>query len=245
MSPRGRARGFTLIEVLIAITITGMIGVGTYQLFSRVLMTQEAMETRSEKLERLQRTMAFLSRDFQQLAPRPIRNEYGDYEFALSNRNTLYLVELTRFGWRNPLLAARSEMQRVSYELDDEGKLYRNYYRVLDRAQDSQPLSQELLDKVQEVTLRFLNGENKWQEYWPNEAVMGKSQNQGTGARYNPVYETLPRAIEIRIQHEEFGVMTRLFEIAGREETGGFGENPSGSGGNNVGGNQDGGELGD
>src|SRR5690606_41257566 len=112
MSPRLRARGFTLIEVLIAITITGMIGVGTYQLFSRVLMTQEAMETRSEKVERLQRTMAFLSRDFQQLAPRPIRNEYGDYEVAVSNRNTLYRGGLTRLGSRKPLRAARSEVRR-------------------------------------------------------------------------------------------------------------------------------------
>ncbi len=232
---RRAAGGFTLIEVLIAITITGMIGVGTYQLFSRVLMTQEAMEARSVKLERLQRTMAFLGRDFLQLASRPVRNEYGDYEFALSNRNTLYLVELTRFGWRNPLLEARSEMQRVSYELDDEGKLFRNYYRVLDRAQDSQPLRQELLDKVEEVGVRFLNGDNKWQEYWPADAQMAQSRNQGTGSRYNSLYETLPRAVEVRIQHEEFGVITRLFEIAGREETGGTGVNPPGSPGGQQG----------
>src|SRR5690554_6298392 len=207
---RPREQGFTLLEVLIAITITSLIGVGTYQLFNSTMRTQAVMEEKGEKLERMQRAMAFISRDMQQLVPRPIRNGYGDQEFALTNRNSLYLLELTRLGWRNPMLAPRSELQRVIYELVD-GKLYRSYYPVLDRAQETEAVSQELLDEVEEITLQFLDERNEWHDEWPLERTFGENSEEQ--------YAALPKAVRIELVHETFGTVFRLYDIVGYYRT--------------------------
>src|SRR5690554_2171648 len=203
-------RGFTLLEVLIAITVTGLIGIGTYQLFNSTLRTQSLMEEKGLKLERMQRAMAFISRDLQQLVPRPVRNGYGDEEFTLTNRNSLYLLEMTRIGWRNPMLAPRSELQRVSYELV-EGKLYRNYYPVLDRAQETEAVSQELLDEVEEITLQFLDERNEWHDEWPLERTFGENSEEQ--------YAALPKAVRIELVHETFGTVFRLYDIVGYYRT--------------------------
>lgn len=202
-----RQRGFTLLEVLIAITITGLIGVGTYQLFNSTMRTQSVMEEKAAKLERMQRAMTFISRDFQQLVPRPVRNGYGDLEYALTNRNNLYLIEMTRLGWRNPMLARRSELQRVTYELSDEGKLLRSYYPVLDRAQENEPVTQELLDEIEEFRIRFLDENNEWHDEWPLEPMLGENNQVGLVA--------LPKAVRIEFVHQTFGTVYRLYDIVG------------------------------
>src|SRR5690606_12860188 len=203
-------RGFTLLEVLIAITVTGLIGIGTYQLFNSTLRTQSLMEEKGLKLERMQRAMAFISRDLQQLVPRPVRNGYGDEEFTLTNRNSLYLLEMTRIGWRNPMLAPRSELQRVSYELV-EGKLYRNYYPVLDRAQETEAVSQELLDDVEEVSIQFLDEKNQWHDDWPLEGMFGEGAEE--------LYTALPKAVRIELVHKTFGTVFRLYDLVGYYRT--------------------------
>lgn len=228
---RPREQGFTLLEVLIAITITGLIGVGTYQLFNSTMRTQAVMEGKGEKLERMQRAMAFISRDMQQLVPRPVRNGYGDQEFALTNRNSLYLLELTRLGWRNPMLAPRSELQRVIYELVD-GKLYRSYYPVLDRAQETELRSQELLDEVEEVTLQFLDEKNQWHDDWPLERMFGENSDEH--------YKALPKAVRIEIVHQTFGTVYRLYDTVGYYRT----PTTQVPGGNTGGENQDGDDSG-
>lgn len=229
-APKPRQQGFTLLEVLLAIAITGLIGVGTYQLFSSTLRTQDVVERRSAELEQLQRGLALISRDLQQLVGRSVRNAYGDREFALSNRNELYLLELTRMGWRNPLQDPRSDLQRVFYERADD-VLYRYYYRVLDRAQDSEPVRQKLLDKIEELEIRFLDERNQWHSLWPLDSML----EQGTS---EAGYRALPKAIEIRLRHQRFGNLTRLYEIAGYYRTQDA-EQDNGTGDGGPGGNGD------
>lgn len=221
---RHQQRGFTLLEVLIAITVTGLIGVGTYQLFNSTLRTQSVMEEKGVKLERMQRAMTFISRDLQQVVPRPTRNGYGDREYAFSNRNTLYLLEMTRLGWRNPMLAPRSELQRVTYELI-EGKLYRNYYPVLDRAQETEFVSQELLDDVEEVSIQFLDEKNQWHDDWPLEGMFGEGAEG--------LYTALPKAVRIELVHKTFGTVFRLYDLVGyyRTPTTGAPSSDQGTGG--------------
>ena len=71
-------KGFTLLEVLIAVSITAMIGVASTQLLSNVIDSKQASEVRSEQLVSLQRFNMVVSRDIEQLINRSIRDEYGD-----------------------------------------------------------------------------------------------------------------------------------------------------------------------
>lgn len=221
------ASGFTLVEVLIAISVTALIGLAVWQILNSTIRTQQVLSRQQGILESLQRTFLNMDRDFQQLVTRPVRNEFGDSEYTLSNRNTLYKIEFTRSGWRNPLGDKRSELQRVAYELQDR-ELRRTYWQVLDRAQDSEPRSVVLNDQISEFKLSFLTDKNQWVTEWPTDEVID-------GAEGVAKYSQLPKAVKIEIVHELYGKMYRIFSAA---QTMDFTidtntTNPGGSGGNN------------
>lgn len=198
-------RGFTLLEVLIAIVITALIGLGTSQLLSGTIKAQQITQKNSERFEQIQKAILLLSRDIQQINTRAIRDEYGDFQPALSNKNSLYLFELTRSGWRNPMADERSELQRVSYELVD-GELLRHYWRILDRSQDSESVFQTLLTSVDKISLRFMNADSQWVDSWPPEQ---EEDDENTRARFH----RLPKALELTIVHDFYGEIKKLYDL--------------------------------
>ena len=144
-------RGFTLLEVLIAMSIFAIIGLASYRVLNVVILSQSQVSVHDEKIRTLERAMHIISADFEQLANRPVRDNYADTLAALIAPHDNYAIEFTRQGWRNPLQLPRSQLQRVAYELgsiandsDEAGThLLRHYWTVLDRAQDSEPRTQE------------------------------------------------------------------------------------------------------
>jgi len=68
-------------------------------------------------------------------------------------------------GWRNPLGLPRSEVQRVGYFIEEEN-LVRAYWPVLDRAQDTEPLFQTLLEDVQRLEFFALDNEGNEHSFW-------------------------------------------------------------------------------
>lgn len=199
------ARGFTLLELLIAIALFALLGVGTYRMLDSVLRADEATRIQEQRLRELTRGMAAFERDIRQLLARPVRAPYGDMLAAFHGegreRQTL---EFTRSGWRNPLGAVRSELQRVRWEVRD-GRWERRYWVALDQAQDSQPHTQRVLEGVSRWQLRYLDQDGNWQESWP------------TGADERSLYQ-LPRALELRLEHQHYGQLRRLFQLV--EESG-------------------------
>ncbi len=197
--------GFTLLEVLIAVTITSMISLGIWQLLNGTIRGQSTLQSASDRLSELQRTMLFISRDITQIIPRSIRNEYGDQEEALTTQDNFYSVKLTRTGWRNPLLDPRSDLQRVGYLVED-GSLVRKYWRVLDRAQDSDPISQTLMGKVESIKISLMNDKGSWVENWPTDDMLNNAKGWD---RYN----RLPKALKITIETLDFGTLERLYDV--------------------------------
>ncbi|WP_027590599.1 type II secretion system minor pseudopilin GspJ [Pseudomonas sp. RL] len=194
------ARGFTLLELLIAIALFALLGVGTYRLLDSVLRVDEATRQQEQRLRELTRGMAAFERDLRQVLARPVRAPYGDSLAALlgegRERQTL---EFTRTGWRNPTDSPRSRLQRVRWEVRD-GYWERRYWPVLDQAQDSQPQVQQVLDGVSGWQVRYLDQDGNWQDSWP-----GGVDEQSLGS--------LPRAVELRLEHRHYGVLRRLFRL--------------------------------
>lgn len=199
-------KGFTLLEVLIAIVITALIGLGSWQILNSAIVTSERTADKTEELSQLQRSMMLIARDLQQILPRPIRDEYGDIRPALVSANDEIKIEFTRAGWRNPLNDPRSELQRVAYVLNDEQQLQRHYWRVIDRAQDSQPREQTLLGELETLEVDYMNDSGGWTDEWPPEASQGNSDPY-------QAFAILPKAIRLRMEHKAFGEITRLFEV--------------------------------
>jgi general secretion pathway protein J len=71
-------RGFTLIELMVAVFITAIVLSMGYGAINQALNNHEALDARQERLLAVQTTMRLLTQDFTQLAPRPVRQPLGD-----------------------------------------------------------------------------------------------------------------------------------------------------------------------
>ena len=194
------AAGFTLLELLVALAIFSLIAVMSYNGLKVVLNTQAATEIQADALAEMQKVYLLMQRDIEQVVPRPIRDEYGDEQPALTGDDAL---QLTRGGWSNPAGRLRSSLQRVGYAFEDRN-LVRYSWAVLDRAQDSEPGRQVLVGDIEEMTIRYLAANNEWQERWPNPLAVAEVNAPATG---------LPRAVEVTLEHERFGPLIWLFRL--------------------------------
>jgi general secretion pathway protein J len=226
------ALGFTLLEVLIAIVITALIGLGSWQLLNSAIRTNEITQRSLEELAQVQKAVHFITKDMEQLVPRAIRDEYGDYQASITTGNDFYTVEFSRIGWRNPLQDRRSEVQRVAYELND-GDLLRHYWTILDRAQDSEPKTMLLLERVESFEVAFLNDSDAWVDSWPPSNDQGEEQVDRMLE-----FSALPKALRLRLEHPKFGAIERLFETVSYVENQIIQASDSGSGGQNENGDQ-------
>ena len=144
------------------------------------------------------RAMQIVQRDLLQLTDRSIRDSDSLVPLAPLLINTDGFIEMTRMGWRNPLKHRRSEMQRVSYRLEDE-KLIRGYWHTLDRGYDAEPAWQTLLEDVTGVEFYVLDSQNEEREIWPPQGQLPQP--------------AIPTAIILRIELVPFGVIERIWQV--------------------------------
>ncbi len=196
--------GFTLLELLVAITVFATMSVMAYGGLRNVIDNSQASEQALARLKAVQTAISTISRDLSQVTRRDIRDEYGNRKrYLLTPQDPDALLEFTRGGHRNPAGLPRSHLQRVAYQLQD-GKLYRLNWPQLDRAPGVEPWRSELLDQVAAVDFRFLDNRNAWHNRWP-------PLNATAEAAQNPPE---PRAIEITIELADWGKITRLYEVS-------------------------------
>jgi general secretion pathway protein J len=199
-----RQAAFTLIEVLVALAIFGVMSALAYAALGSTLDNADYLTERMQRLQSVQRTVRYLSTDLLQAAPRPIRSDIGNsYEPALSS--TLggeFALELTHGGWGNPVGLPRGTMQRVAYRIEDD-ELLRYHWGVLDRTYANEPVVTVLLDDVESLYFRFYSANGEPSEVWPPQGQQGGQE-----------LRLLPRAVEIVLTLPDHGEITRLLEIA-------------------------------
>lgn len=198
--------GFTLMEVLIAVAIFVVIGVMALSGYNELSSQGSRAVKGSERVRKVQSAMYRMVQDLEQLDLRPVREPLGQsLEPVLSAKvGTSPLVVLSRSGWSNPAGVQRSTLQRVAYRIEN-GKLYRDYWVVMDRTQTLEPVTTELLDGVKSANLRFMNMSKQWNDQWPPPGFV--SANNFPNLR--------PIAVEINLELEDWGKITRLVEVAG------------------------------
>jgi general secretion pathway protein J len=200
-SLQAKQQGFTLLELMIASIIFAIMAVMAYGGLDNVISNSQSSKQSLQRLQQIQQSVSILNRDFGQIIPRPIRDEFGNPQPYLTAGNNIdNLVEFTRGGRVNPGGLLRSTLLRVAYQFDDE-TLVRLQWPQLDRTQEQEPKKTTLIDKVEKITIRFLDGEGEWQEQWP-------PLNTATG-----VTSPHPLAIEILLQLKDWGEIRRLYKI--------------------------------
>jgi general secretion pathway protein J len=200
-----RARGFTLLEVLVAVAIFAIVGVLAMGGYNELVKQSAIVESNASRTREIQSAMHRMAQDFAMLEPRPVREPLGDtVEPALrSDTRTENLVDLTRSGWTNPAGMTRSTLQRVTYRLQDN-ELQRAYWNALDRTLTAEPTGAVLLKKVRTVSFRFMDQNQSWHDQWPPLGYSGPD-----AGRVRPI------AAEITVELEDWGKLVRLVEVAG------------------------------
>lgn len=198
---RNKYHGFTLLELLVALSIFSMISVMAYGGLQTVITTKNTTQEASTRIAEVQMLIMRISSDLRQAIARKVRDEHGDFVSVMhlesSNQGVL---EWSRAGYRNPASLKRSNIQRVAYKIE-ENKLIRLSWPVLDRAQDTEALETEVLSKITSIKWRFYNDENAWVSQWPHD---------GDKAEQYP----LPKAVELNLELEDFGKIRRLILLA-------------------------------
>ena len=212
--PKRKQRGFTLLEVLVALSIFTVIGIGSWHILNQVLATQQQLAQRDQALAHLQRGLWIMARDIRNLAARPIRNEYHNVEPAVSTLESGYLFTFTRNGWHNPLNRPRGTLQRVAYRLDyapqaeriddsNSTHLLRQYWPVLDRTRTTDANVQVLVPNVSHAEVRFIDRDGIPRSYWPPSGDADAKKNT----------HPLPLAVTVHLTTDQFGEITRTFAL--------------------------------
>lgn len=197
-----RQRGFTLIEILVAVVVLALMTTAAYGGLHALISVREGTRREMQHFKQLQLAMVTLTRDLKQAAPRPIRHTSGDYSPGmLGGKNDVPVLTFTRSGLPNPLQLPRSGLQRVAYDINN-GNLVRYFYTVLDRTVEETPEKQVLLKGVTALQVSFLNTNGQWSQSWP--------PLNGEAGKYN---SRDPVAISVTLDTKRWGKIKRVIGI--------------------------------
>lgn len=216
--------GFTLIEVLVAIAIFSIIGIGCYNILFGMVNARSSINEKTEKLKTISRAIHLINDDLTQLSSRKIVDDNDEILPPLIFNKSENILEFSRYGGRNPRMEKRSEVSRVVYQLvhrndidinrfneenvpeddkniidDNSYYLVRKVWPILDRVSDMDDLPTKVVfNDVTEFDVDFYNDKGKWIDEWP--------QKKGD--------DFLPYAIKIKIVTSSYGTIEKLISIS-------------------------------
>lgn len=189
--------GFTLVEMLVALFIFGIISASGVLVLTFGLQAKERSAVVVERLKTFQLARAVLKSDLGQLVERPARGPLGGglvFRGGVA-RGKVPVLAFVRSGWDNPYAAEdRSALQYVEYALEDGVLLRRSRVRV-DAAADTPERSRPVLSGVTSFSIAFFDGV-QWSDSW--QSVSGR----GIG---------LPKVVAIEAEIEGLGEIRQLF----------------------------------
>ncbi len=198
------ARGFTLLEALLALAIVALLGTGAYGLLSATARFEDGALARQRAVASLARAVRLLEEDLAALPARWLLREDPFADPVLDGTPPRGVLALTRGGVGNPLGRARSSLQRVVWEIEDGNVLTRHAAFAGAGAQAA--VRRVLAEEVEELVLRYLDERGTWHETWPPPPASGERPRM-------PGYERVPVAVEFRLVHAAIGEVTRVVAL--------------------------------
>lgn len=200
-----RQRGFTLIEILVAIAIFSLIAAASTAVLTNVINASEQSTQSIHRLQSIQRAMTVIERDMLQAVNRAPRIDGQDqntivFRGGVGEMDSTYDgVSFIRNGWHNPMWRLpRSNMQGVAYRLNDANVLERLHTVFVDNDAGVEPKIRPLLTGVSEINIEFMiaasaSNELNWEASY-------------TGTK-------VPKGVAIDITTDDFGVIRREFAL--------------------------------
>ena len=195
-------KGFTLLELLIAMMVFSILSVMAYAGLQSVITTKEHTEKVAKRLVDLQTAFMFIGRDIEQTIGRSVRDGFGDVQPAMQGGEFgRELISLTRAGYTNFLKTSRSNLQRVAYRLEDD-VLARVSWPMLDQDFNEAVYERVLLEGVKKVEIAYVDKAGERQEQWP--PAFGEETDKKT---------QLPSAVFFTMEVEGIGTIRRVFRV--------------------------------
>lgn len=197
-----RTKGFTLIEILVALIIFTIIASITSATLYEAFNTRDKVNSMADKLNQLELAMAIVEQDSNQAISRSVRgNDLRYYPAFIGQPN---YVEFTRSGLLNPKQKeGRSSIQRIAYRCDGD-KLYRKSWDELDTVDRNKFHEKIILSNLStcgfEYVNRTLNILNEWR---PQSSIRERLLKP----------ELLPKAIRVNLKIKNWGELQPLFII--------------------------------
>lgn len=198
-----RVRGFTLLEILIALAIFAVVAALAWGGLDSLARSRRILAEEADKLSELQSGIGRLERDIRQALPRSVRSDSAATQDALAGTHTALelSVWLPSGGWTS----AGPEIQRVRWSCSDAG-LERSRWASPDHTSAAPRSDAVLIKNSSDCHFRYYPARGPASDSWP---IPGQAQ-------------VLPRAIELSFSRSENGkaveTFRRLIELPANSE---------------------------
>ena len=190
MTGSDRTSGFTLVEMMVALFIFGLLASSAVMLLRFAVDSQVQSKSRLDEIADTRRFTAVWNADMAEAVPRLSRDQTGQLRAAFQTQDAsdpTLLIRLIRGGWTNFDDSPRSSQQVVEYHLVD-GNLERRTQARLDGGQAGD--GSVLVTGVTDMKLRYRDEQGNWTEIWrpkspgdmPAAAEMTLTRASGKGA---------------------------------------------------------------
>jgi general secretion pathway protein J len=189
---KGRERGFTLIEMLVSLSLFAAIAAIGVGLLRSSVDTQDAVQTRLKAMSGINRLRAVMANDLAQSLPRPTRGPSGEAVPAFSGSATGFAFV---HGGASAIDGApRPHIERVGYALVGD-----EWRRAAQPMLDGTAMGDgdRLIDAVSAVQIRYRDDKGVWGDGWTSEPG-----------------DRLPRAVEVQLTRTGRPPLVMLFLTA-------------------------------
>ncbi len=161
------ARGFTLVEALLALAIFAVIAALAYRATAALTDGEVRLSAEAQRWRTLEAFFTRFESDLRQAVPRAARAGTQREPAWLGTIGTAGQGALvfTRAGSEFHAEPAQNG-QRIGYRLRD-GTIELAYWPQLDRPADAQPVVYPLVSDVAALKLEYLTRGGAWRERWP------------------------------------------------------------------------------
>ena len=194
-------RGYTLIEVMIALSVFAIIATLSSSVMYHVFDVRARVAAQANQLDELQLALTLIEHDSIQFIPRTVRT--NDMHVFAPFTGTHQYMEFTRGGLVNPKgIALRSTLKRVAF-LCRGRQLIRRSWDVLDTPERKHYEDKILLDNLEACSFDYVSLSHQIMPEWRAYRIDA-----------NQRIESVPSALQLTITPNGWGKMTFLFVLA-------------------------------
>lgn len=191
-------RGFTLIEMLVAVAVLAALAAVSFRGLDAILSAERNVQAETRRWNDVAAVVAQMDRDLSHAAARPARDGAGAVAAAVALERPARMlgqILITRLGDGDGG-EARADLRRIGYRLN-AGTLEYLVWPTADLAPDASPSVHAILEDVVQFQLRALDADGSWVSAWPERRPA----------------DALPRAIEAQFEFAGGERISRIFAV--------------------------------